>query len=57
MPAGILMNNQDREMFRWVRKFTPYDLYTKSDEGPDLPRLLPYYEDLVARFFPERIWW
>jgi inositol oxygenase len=54
---GHLMNDQDREMFRWVRKFNPYDLYTKSDERPDLERLLPYYEQLVAKFFPERIWW
>lgn len=52
-----LMNDQDHEMFRWVRKFNPYDLYTKSDTPPDLDTLMPYYRDLTARFFPDRIWW
>jgi inositol oxygenase len=52
-----LMNQQDRAMFRWVRKFNPYDLYTKSDEPPDLERLLPWYRELVAKYFPDTIWW
>jgi len=52
-----LMNDQDRAMFRWVRKFNPYDLYTKSDTRPDLDALLPYYRDLTAKFFPEPLWW
>jgi inositol oxygenase len=51
------MNEQDRQMFRWVRKFNPFDLYTKSDKVPDLEAVLPYYHDLVANFFPSRIWW
>lgn len=52
-----LMNDQDREMFRWVRKFNPYDLYTKSDQQPDLDAVLPYYRELTAKYFPEQIWW
>jgi inositol oxygenase len=52
-----LMNDQDREFFRWVRRFNPYDLYTKSDQKPDLEGLLPYYRELVARYFPDPIWW
>ena len=52
-----LMNDQDREMFRWVRKFNPYDLYTKTDTPPDVEGLLPYYRDLVAEFFPATIAW
>ena len=51
-----LFNDTDREMFHWVRKFNPYDLYTKTDEMPDLDKLLPYYRELTAKFFPERIW-
>ena len=55
-PSGrrlrYLMNDKDREMFEWVKKFNPYDLYSKGDEkvsvaktppvlrGPD-PRVLP----------------
>jgi inositol oxygenase len=52
-----LMNEQDREMFRWVRAFNEYDLYTKSNTAPDLEQLLPYYEQLTAQFFPTNIWW
>lgn len=52
-----LMNDQDREMFRWVREFNRYDLYTKTDVPPDVSALTPYYEELVAKFFPETLWW
>lgn len=52
-----LMNDQDREYLRWVRAFNPYDLYTKSADRPDVNRLRPYYEDLVAEFFPPTLAW
>jgi inositol oxygenase len=52
-----LMNNHDREMFRWVREFNRYDLYTKSDVPPDVAGLTPFYQQLVAKFFPASIWW
>lgn len=48
-----LMTDHDREMFRWVRAFNRYDLYSKSDGKPDAASLRPYYEELVAEFFPE----
>lgn len=52
-----LMNGEDREMFRWVREFNQYDLYTKSEVMPDVDGLMPYYRQLVAKYFPESIWW
>ncbi len=52
-----LMNDHDRDMFHWVRKFNQYDLYTKTDIPPDVAGLTPYYQELVAKFFPEQIWW
>jgi len=52
-----LMNDRDREMFEWVRKFNPYDLYSKSDERPSLDKLRPYYDDLIAEFFPGKLAW
>ncbi|HTS48014.1 MAG TPA: inositol oxygenase family protein [Bryobacteraceae bacterium] len=54
---GYLMNDRDREMFDWVRRFSPYDLYSKASERPRLAELRPYYEDLVSEFFPARIAW
>ncbi len=35
-----LMNNQDERMFEWVRKFNPYDLYSKSAERPNVKELI-----------------
>ena len=52
-----LMNEQDRKMFEWVRAFNPYDLYTKSHEKPDVAKLRPFYQDLIAEFFPAKLQW
>ncbi|MCA9263609.1 MAG: inositol oxygenase [Planctomycetales bacterium] len=52
-----LMNDQDREYFRWVRKFNPYDLYTKSADPPNLDKLRSYYEELIAEYFPAELDW
>ena len=51
------MNDQDREMFSWVRAFNPYDLYSKAAARPDVPTLRPFYEELIAEFFPPVIDW
>lgn len=52
-----LMNAQDRRLFAAVRQFNPFDLYTKSDKRPNVAALRPYYEDLIAEFFPESLDW
>ncbi|MGI8784162.1 MAG: inositol oxygenase family protein [Acidobacteriota bacterium] len=52
-----LMNDRDQEMFGWVRKFNPYDLYSKSAERPDVKKIKPYYDDLIAEFFPAQLSW
>lgn len=52
-----LCNDQDREMKQWVLKFNPYDLYSKGHTKPDMAELKPYYDDLFAEFFPEKLDW
>jgi inositol oxygenase len=52
-----LMSDHDRKMFEWVRKFNPYDLYSKSAEKPIVTELRPYYEDLISEYFPDKIAW
>ena len=47
-----LMDDHDREMFKWVKLFNPYDLYSKNPTPPDWTQLRPYYEDLVAKYLP-----
>lgn len=52
-----LMSAHDERMFDWVNKFNPYDLYSKGAAKPDLKKLKPYYEDLIAEFIPGEIDW
>lgn len=47
-----LMNDHDREMFKWVNLFNPYDLYSKSPVAPDWNELKPYYQQLVNKYLP-----
>jgi inositol oxygenase len=51
------MNDADRHQMKWVRAFNPYDLYSKGDEPPDVAALRPYYEELIAEFFPGKLAW
>jgi inositol oxygenase len=50
-----LMCAHDHEMFKWVDKFNPYDLYSKLPEPPNVKALLPYYQDLVAKYLPSSL--
>jgi inositol oxygenase len=52
-----LMNDGDHRRMDWVRAFNPYDLYSKGHEPPDVEALRPYYEDLIAEFFPAQLAW
>jgi inositol oxygenase len=50
-----LMNDHDKKMFEWVRRFNPYDLYSKSPVAPDPVELRPYYEELIAKYLPAKL--
>lgn len=50
-----LLDKHDHEMFEWVRAFNPYDLYSKSPVAPNVKELRPYYEDLAAKFLPDKL--
>jgi inositol oxygenase len=52
-----LMNAKDKALFDQVRAFSPYDLYTKSHAKPDVKELRPFYEELIAEFFPKQLNW
>lgn len=52
-----LLSKHDEEMFAWVQKFNPYDLYSKGAARPNVAELKPYYEDLFAEFFPAQLGW
>lgn len=50
-----LMNEEDHEYFKWVKLFNPYDLYSKAPVPPDANSLKPYYQDLIAKYLPEKL--
>ncbi len=50
-----LLNYHDREMFKWVNLFNPYDLYSKNPTPPNWTELKPYYEDLVTKYLPQKL--
>lgn len=50
-----LMNDHDRKMFEWVKKFNPYDLYSKSAERPSAKELRPYYQGIIDKYFPSEV--
>jgi len=52
-----LTNQKDQKALEAVRAFNPYDLYSKSDETCDPAKLRPYYEGLIAKFFPAELDW
>ncbi|GJE85388.1 myo-inositol oxygenase [Phanerochaete sordida] len=52
-----LTNANDQRALEAVRAFNPYDLYSKSDDPIDPEKVKPYYQGLIAKFFPEIIEW
>lgn len=50
-----LCDDHDREMLPWVKKFNPYDLYSKSPTPPDWQALRPYYAELIEKFLPAQL--
>jgi inositol oxygenase len=52
-----LMNDHDRAMFKWVRAFNPYDLYSKGADRPNVAALKPFYDELIAEYFPAKMKW
>ncbi|KAL2421948.1 Inositol oxygenase, partial [Exophiala dermatitidis] len=49
------MNEKDERMLKAVKKFNPYDLYSKSDEKPVVEKLKPYYMELIDEYFPQKV--
>ena len=52
-----LLDDHDREMLPWVKKFNPFDLYSKSPKPPVWDELKPYYLALIGKYLPENLPW
>ena len=45
----------DRKMLPWVKELNRFDLYTKSDQMPDVKKLMPYYKALIDKYIPGKV--
>ncbi|XP_022669320.1 inositol oxygenase-like isoform X2 [Varroa jacobsoni] len=50
-----LLTDKDREMLKWVREFNRFDLYTKTDNVPNIDELMPYYQGLIDKYIPGEV--
>ena len=49
------MDEYDQKMMKYLKLFSQCDLYSKTEEMPDIEELMPYYKELVNEFFPPEI--
>lgn len=54
---NFLCDEKDMKMLEWIREFNKFDLYSKSDDVPDVDQLIPYYEKLTEKYVPGKIKW
>ena len=52
-----LLDDHDRLMLPWVKKFNPYDLYSKSPVRPVWEELRPYYTSVIEKYLPGKLAW
>ncbi|XP_078152232.1 inositol oxygenase 1-like [Carex rostrata] len=52
-----LMNDEDREMLKWLQVFNKYDLYSKSKIRVNVEEVKPYYMSLINKYFPAKLRW
>ncbi|OQR94510.1 inositol oxygenase [Achlya hypogyna] len=51
------MVDDDWDLLDWVLEFNKFDLYTKADKRPDVAALWPYYQSLIDKYMPGKLWW
>ena len=54
---GHLLAKDDAEKVAWLRRFQPFDLYSKGDVPPEPGLLQSVYEPLVAAHLPDSLYW
>ncbi|KAH9801134.1 Inositol oxygenase 1 [Citrus sinensis] len=53
----FVMNDEDKEMLKWLQVFNKYDLYSKSKVKINQEEVKPYYLSLIKKYFPEKLKW
>ncbi|QDU62374.1 hypothetical protein Pan216_32410 [Planctomycetes bacterium Pan216] len=52
-----LLSDRDKELLEYLHLFASYDLYTKSPDRVEVDEVRPYYEELIAEYFPPIVKW
>jgi len=52
-----LCSEFDSQMLPYLQDFQKLDLYSKTDELPDIEKLAPYYDGLIQQFCPGQLCW
>ncbi len=47
-------NEKDLKLLQLVREFQKCDLYSKSEKALDYQSLIPYYKELMIKYFPSK---
>lgn len=50
-----LANENDKKMHQWICEFNKFDLYSKSNQVPNIESLEPYYQGLIDKYLPGKI--
>lgn len=45
-------SQKDHQMLPWIKELNRFDLYTKSDDMPDIEQLIPYYQSIIDEYVP-----
>jgi len=52
-----LTNEEDERLLTWVKEFNKFDLYSKDAKPVDVEAVKPYYQQLISKYFPEKLKW
>lgn len=52
-----LCDDYDLRMMEWVNEFNKFDLYSKTDQLPDVPAIESYYQRLIDKYLPGKLDW
>lgn len=55
-PYEHFLNDNDKEMLNIVREFNKYDLYTKNSKPPNISELWVYYEKIINKYCPGKLY-
>ncbi|XP_067936218.1 inositol oxygenase-like [Watersipora subatra] len=50
-----LLTPDDEEILGWIKRFSPFDLYSKTEKPINVEELKPYYQQLIDKYIPGKI--